>query len=86
MNIEMDLMKFTDILDSETEFIPLLSTEDEEIMNAEEIPEILPILLLPLILNLILHLRLVMISIQLEMIFVYSMRISQMISPRLKEN
>ncbi len=35
---------FSDILDPETEFIPLLSTEDEEAMNAENIPEILPIL------------------------------------------
>lgn len=35
---------FSDILDPETEFIPLLSSEDEEAMNSEEIPEILPIL------------------------------------------
>jgi len=35
---------FTDILDSETEMIPLLSTEDEAQMNAEEVPEQLPIL------------------------------------------
>jgi ATP-dependent Lon protease len=34
----------SDILDPETEFIPLLSSEDEEAMNSEEIPEILPIL------------------------------------------
>jgi ATP-dependent Lon protease len=34
----------SDILDPETEFIPLLSSEDEEAMNAEKIPEILPIL------------------------------------------
>jgi ATP-dependent Lon protease len=33
-----------DILDPETEYIPLLSSEDEEAMNSEEIPEILPIL------------------------------------------
>ncbi len=35
---------FLDAVDSETEFIPLLSQEDEEMMNAEEIPEKLPIL------------------------------------------
>ena len=34
----------SDILDPETEFIPLLSSEDEEAMNAESVPEILPIL------------------------------------------
>ncbi len=37
-------MYLSDILDPETEFIPLLSSEDEEAMNAEKIPEILPIL------------------------------------------
>lgn len=35
---------FTDMIENETEFIPLLSTEDEEQMNAEEVPETLPIL------------------------------------------
>ena len=35
---------FSDLLDAETEFIPLLSSEDEEAMNAEEVPEVLPIL------------------------------------------
>jgi len=35
---------FSDLLDSEAEFIPLLSTEDEEAMNSEEIPEVLPLL------------------------------------------
>lgn len=35
---------FSDILESETEFIPLLSTEDEEAMNTEDVPEELPIL------------------------------------------
>lgn len=34
----------SDVLDSETEFIPLLSSEDEELMNAEETPESLPLL------------------------------------------
>src|ERR1041385_4811502 len=32
------------ISDEETEFIPLMSSEDEEQMNKEAIPEILPIL------------------------------------------
>ncbi|MCC6769358.1 MAG: endopeptidase La [Bacteroidia bacterium] len=35
---------FTDIIDEDTEFIPLLSTEDEEQMNAEAIPDELAIL------------------------------------------
>jgi ATP-dependent Lon protease len=35
---------FSDIVDSETEFIPLLSSEDEKLMNEEEIPDTLPIL------------------------------------------
>jgi len=34
----------SDLLDAETEFIPLLSSEDEEVMNNEDIPEELPIL------------------------------------------
>ena len=34
----------SDQLDAETEFIPLLSSEDEEVMNNEDIPEELPIL------------------------------------------
>ena len=40
----MDFLNFTDIIDSDTEFIPLLTSEDEEIMNAEEVPDELPIL------------------------------------------
>lgn len=39
-----DNIRFTDFLNDETEFIPLLSSEDEEQMNAEAIPEVLPIL------------------------------------------
>ena len=35
---------FTEVIENETEFIPLLSAEDEEQMNAEEVPEVLPIL------------------------------------------
>ncbi len=38
------LYNFSDIIDGETEFIPLLSPEDEEKMYAEEVPEVLPIL------------------------------------------
>ncbi len=34
----------SNILEEETEFIPLLSREDEELINAEEVPEVLPIL------------------------------------------
>jgi len=35
---------FSEILDAETEFIPLLSSEDEEVIKSEDVPEILPIL------------------------------------------
>lgn len=38
------IINFQEIIDQETEFFPLLSAEDEETMNAEEIPENLPIL------------------------------------------
>lgn len=38
------MLTFSDILDSETELIPLLTSEDEELMNSEDIPEVLPIL------------------------------------------
>jgi len=37
-------IQIENILDEDAEFIPLLSPEDEEQMNAESIPEILPIL------------------------------------------
>ena len=44
-NIYMkDLLTLSDIMDADTEFFPLLSSEDEEIMNAEEVPSELPIL------------------------------------------
>jgi ATP-dependent Lon protease len=36
--------QFSELIDAETEFIPLLSAEDEEMMNAEQLPEQLPIL------------------------------------------
>lgn len=39
-----DFLALSDIIDTETEFFPLLSSEDEELMNAEEVPEDLPIL------------------------------------------
>ena len=42
--INRDFVKFADIVDDDAEFIPLLSIEDEEIMNAEKIPDTLPIL------------------------------------------
>lgn len=41
---ENDLLNLSEIIESETEFIPLLSSEDEELMNAEDVPESLPIL------------------------------------------
>ncbi|HSG67806.1 MAG TPA: LON peptidase substrate-binding domain-containing protein, partial [Bacteroidales bacterium] len=40
------LLEFADLLDGDTELIPLLSDEDEKQMNKEEIPEELPILTL----------------------------------------
>ncbi len=39
-----NIIGLTDIVDSDTEFFPLLSSEDEEIMNAEKVPDELPIL------------------------------------------
>ncbi len=39
-----DRFELSDIMDAETEFFPLLSSEDEEIMNAEDTPDELPIL------------------------------------------
>jgi ATP-dependent Lon protease len=42
--MEHDALILSDLIDSETEFIPLLSSEDEEAMNTEEVPEVLPIL------------------------------------------
>lgn len=38
------IIGLTDIVNTETEFFPLLSTEDEEMMNAEDVPEELAIL------------------------------------------
>ena len=42
--MEHEKWVFSDLMDSETEFIPLLSAEDEEAMNTEDVPESLPIL------------------------------------------
>jgi ATP-dependent Lon protease len=41
---EREILSISDMLAGETEFIPLLSSEDEEMMNAENIPDVLPIL------------------------------------------
>ena len=42
--LKNNLLELSDLIDENAEYIPLLSSEDEEIMNAEDIPEILPIL------------------------------------------
>jgi ATP-dependent Lon protease len=42
--VRSNIIALSDVLDAETEFIPLLSSEDEELMNAEDVPEVLPIL------------------------------------------
>jgi len=39
-----DIVSFSNLLEEDSEFIPLLSPEDEETMNAEEIPELVGIL------------------------------------------
>jgi ATP-dependent Lon protease len=45
MKVNKDYPIFlSNLLEDETEFIPLLSAEDEELINAEKIPESLPIL------------------------------------------
>lgn len=44
MNENNFLGGFKNIIDEDTEFIPLMSPEDEEVMNTEEVPEELPIL------------------------------------------
>ena len=41
---ERESLFFSDIMDAESEFIPLLSAEEEEQMAAEQIPDVLPIL------------------------------------------
>lgn len=42
--VSLDSLSFNDMIDSDSEFIPLLSSEDEEEMNKEELPLSLPIL------------------------------------------
>ncbi|NOR87669.1 MAG: endopeptidase La [Bacteroidales bacterium] len=45
MNEKMsNIIYFSDLIDQDTEFIPLLTSEDEDIMNAELLPETLPVL------------------------------------------
>lgn len=39
-----DMVSFTNLIEEDSEFIPLLSPEDEESMNSEEIPELVGIL------------------------------------------
>jgi len=39
-----NLPNFSELIDAESEFIPLLSVEEEELWAAEEIPDVLPIL------------------------------------------
>lgn len=39
-----EILQFSNIMDQETEFIPLITSEDEEQMNAEAVPTQLPIL------------------------------------------
>ncbi|MFW5663473.1 MAG: endopeptidase La [bacterium] len=42
--LDKNTLDFSGIMDAETEYIPLLSPEEEEQMTAEELPETLPIL------------------------------------------
>ncbi len=45
MNEKMsNLLYLSDLVDQDTEFIPLLTSEDEDLMNAEKLPETLPVL------------------------------------------
>lgn len=41
---DFDPKQLSDIMDGEAEFIPLLSQEEEDQMNAEDVPEVLPLL------------------------------------------
>jgi len=43
-NIDLADLHLSNIMEDETEFIPLLSAEDEELINSEEVPPVLPIL------------------------------------------
>ncbi|MFN2396101.1 MAG: endopeptidase La [Bacteroidales bacterium] len=42
--LDRDGFNFSGMMDAETEYIPLLSPEEEEQMTAEELPEVLPVL------------------------------------------
>lgn len=45
MNFKMsNFLNFSDLISNESEFIPLLTEEDEEQMNTEDIPDFLPVL------------------------------------------
>lgn len=45
MNFKMsNFLDFSDLISNESEFIPLLTEEDEEQMNTEQVPESLPVL------------------------------------------
>ena len=43
-NFDFDQIALSNVMDEEAEFIPLLSADDEEQINSEELPEELPIL------------------------------------------
>ncbi len=43
-SFNFDHLGFSEMIDDETEFIPLMTSEDEESMNSEQIPDVLPIL------------------------------------------
>ena len=44
--MKKEFINFTNIIDQEPEFIPLISDEEEDSMNKEKVPEVLPILTL----------------------------------------
>ena len=41
---DTEMTRLSSIIDEDSEFIPLLSSEDEDYMSNEKLPEILPIL------------------------------------------
>ena len=42
--VTLDSLSFSNILNEDSELIPLMTPEDEEIINSEEVPEVPPIL------------------------------------------
>ena len=42
--VTLDSLSFSNILNEDSELIPLMTPEDEEIINSEDVPEVLPIL------------------------------------------